>query len=557
MAKKNRGFSKAVQDSYGNWWADEEDEDGNITGRVLVEPTGGGEDNEGNPVLPYRAIVSGGRGDDTQALDSRIKEKTMLGYDPSIAENFAVNMPAGLAGDSKNWHVGQQVSQGDLASVVAALNKPGAYEGINGMTQEQYLADPRASIRSDGAGNYTFQPDKMQGDFKSIDQESLLESLGAFPLVMGAFAAPFAASLGAAGALGGAAAPGAGTVGAGAGAGSLAGEFSLMAPGTGLGGASAGLGLNTAGIGLTPGLTAAGGGAGAMGAGTGLGLSLGTGGLIAETAAGLASAGGVTLPSLPALTAEGLAPYTAPSLPTTPSMPQPTQAPTMPEPTPPPNTPVGTQPPAPVTNLTNPGLLPGTTNVAQGVMNAGSLWDSLGSALGLTPTAMNSLKGIAGFGGSLLEYLQSKDIGKDLASALDRASATADPFGSQRGYYQDMLKQSYSDPNFFKNNAVFQGISSTAMSDAERSAAARGYNNSSNVLYDVADRVQKTGMNYATQFQGQLAQNAGAGISPGTAATIQAQGAQTVANANQQTNGAMGATLGQLPNLINGIKGLM
>jgi hypothetical protein len=120
-----------------------------------------------------------------------------------------------------------------------------------------------------------------------------------------------------------------------------------------------------------------------------------------------------------------------------------------------------------------------------------------------------------------------------------------------------MLKESYTDPNFWKNNAVFKGLSDVASSDAQRVAAARGFNNSSNVLYDVADRIQKTGMNYATNFQGQLAQNAGAGISPGTSASIAAQGANQVMGANQQANGTLGNVISNIPNAVNGIKGLL
>jgi len=200
---KARGFRTATQDARGNWWADETDEDGNVTGRVLVEPTGGGEDNEGNPILPYRAVVSGGRGDDDQHMESRIKEREMLGYSPQIAEQFAANLPAGFAGDAKNLAVGEQLTPAQVSSVITQLNQPGAYEGVTGMTADQYFADPRAAIQADN-GQFTYRPDLMQGDFKSVDQETLMQQLGALPFVLSAFAAPIAASMMGASAIAGA-----------------------------------------------------------------------------------------------------------------------------------------------------------------------------------------------------------------------------------------------------------------------------------------------------------------------------------------------------------------
>lgn len=203
------------------------------------------------------------------------------------------------------------------------------------------------------------------------------------------------------------------------------------------------------------------------------------------------------------------------------------------------------------------GSMLGTAPLAG--IGGSSIWDTLSKVLNLgsNSSGSNPLTQIGQFGGSLLEYLQSKGVGKDLASALASATERGDPFGSQRPFYQNELKNSYSDPNYFNNSPVFKGMRDTIINDVGRTMSAQGYSGSPNTLYEIADRLQKTGMNYATQFQGQLAQNAGAGISPGTSATIQAQGANTVAQAQKQTNGAMGATLANLPNLIQGIQGLI
>lgn len=160
-------------------------------------------------------------------------------------------------------------------------------------------------------------------------------------------------------------------------------------------------------------------------------------------------------------------------------------------------------------------------------------------------------------GTSIMEFFQNANNAKELQAALQSASQQADPFADQRGFYKDQLRQSYSDPNFFANSPVFAGMRDLAVNDASRVAAGRGYNNSSNLLHDIADRVQKQGMNYATQFQGQTGQFAGAGVNPSYSANIAAQAAQQGMQANQQTQGSIGNVLQQVPNLINSVKGLV
>jgi hypothetical protein len=151
--------------------------------------------------------------------------------------------------------------------------------------------------------------------------------------------------------------------------------------------------------------------------------------------------------------------------------------------------------------------------------------------------------------GALLSYFQDRNRMDTLNDTIRSAADKADPFASQRGFYQDKLKQSYMDPNFFQNDPVFSGIRRTAMSDVERAAAARGYNNSSNVLHNVGSRINDEGMKYANLFQGQLAQNAGAGFSPGTGAGIQAQGAQLASGIQNSSNANIGSFLQQLPGI--------
>lgn len=217
------------------------------------------------------------------------------------------------------------------------------------------------------------------------------------------------------------------------------------------------------------------------------------------------------------------------------------------------------------------GVIPGITNAAgqiaglDGVVN---LANSAGGAV--TPAATGSTSWLSQFlkslgvtneagtmtsspflqgAGALLSYFQDQNRLGTLNDTLKSAADKADPFASQRGFYQDKLKQSYMDPNFFQNDPVFSGIRKTAMSDVERAAAARGYNNSSNVLHNVGSRINDEGLKYANLYQGQLAQNAGAGVSPAAGAGIQAQGAQLASGIQNSSNANIGSFLQQLPGI--------
>lgn len=122
-----------------------------------------------------------------------------LPYD--TVEQWTTNSPAGL--NAAGWAPGREVSQQEAAQLLQNLNLPGVFQDGEGMTLESYLADPRSALKVEN-GKLVYRPEQMQGDFQSNDRESFLESLGALPFVLGAFGAPYLASLGAAGTAGGA-----------------------------------------------------------------------------------------------------------------------------------------------------------------------------------------------------------------------------------------------------------------------------------------------------------------------------------------------------------------
>lgn len=306
------------------------------------------------------------------------------------------------------------------------------------------------------------------------------------------------------------------------------GDFSLVPQGS-----NAGIGgVGTAGQGLqVPGTAVTG-----VGAGSGsLGLNLGTGGIIADTAAQL-GAGAVG-------TGAGLL---NPGATTTPTGGSPTG---------------NTTPTSPVTdaadNVYNPGNpstpIPNTTTPTPK-----SLLQTLEEALGLPANALSGasqaatsnpfLKGLGLLGDALLSNYNTNKLG----DAITQAQGMADPFGSQRGFYQNLLKESYTNPNFFKDNATLGGIRNMAVNDVSRAMAAQGYNQSTNALYGIGQRLQDEGTKYALGFQNQLGQLAGAGISPQEAARLGMQGTQLANQSRQQTATSIGDLARELPNIMKG-----
>lgn len=339
MARKQL-YANATQDANGMWWAETEDQNGNPT-KVRVMPS---TNEDGNTVYTQASqedVLRAGGVTDQSIIDRLVNGQQPAGFD-----------------ENSKWFVpGQEISPDYFSQVIARLNQPGAYEGVSGMTAQQYLADPRSAVKVEN-GKLVYRPEQMQGDYASVDRESFLQSLGAIPAILGMAAGPFMqvagiGSLGSAGAaagsagaeffpnvhsmLGDVASMGSGAAGGAAGAATgasvvdypmqggsyametstlpttVANDFSLASQGAGYGGVGTGgtglsLGANSAGglIGETAANLASAGGTqlgtlAGIGAGTGagLGLELGTtGGTIGTTASNLANAAGVGLDTI-------------------------------------------------------------------------------------------------------------------------------------------------------------------------------------------------------------------------------------------------------------------
>lgn len=215
----------------------------------------------------------------------------------------------------------------------------------------------------------------------------------------------------------------------------------------------------------------------------------------------------------------------------------------------------------------NPGLFEEdpsfqTTNATGGPLTQSttgtSLWDKLLKAAGIGGGATgtggqgNLLTGL----GALASYFANKDAADAQRAAAERAAQLSDPFASQRGMYQGMLSNSYNDPNFFATNPVFNGLQDLAMQKTNGLLSSQGFNGSGNQMKELTKTATNEGFKYALPFQAQLAQNAGAGISPGYAGYLSAQGQNLATQSNLNAQGNLGTAIQQtLPFLSQAFTG--
>lgn len=160
-----------------------------------------------------------------------------------------------------------------------------------------------------------------------------------------------------------------------------------------------------------------------------------------------------------------------------------------------------------------------------------ALQELMGSSLG------NDIKNGLG---SLFAYNQNKDYQKDLIGVMNRAIDVSDPFASQRPFYQNELKNMYTDQNYWDNSPILKSMKDNAMRETNASLASQGYNMSGNQIEGLGQTLQRTQAQYALPLINQTGGFAGAGFGPGTAGTAAATTGTAAANAGNAGNMALG-----------------
>lgn len=147
---------------------------------------------------------------------------------------------------------------------------------------------------------------------------------------------------------------------------------------------------------------------------------------------------------------------------------------------------------------------------------------------------------LGGILNSILGYTTNKDYQKSLIDVMNRSIDAADPFKSQRPFYQQQLQSMFTDPNYFNNNALLKGANDMAVNDTTRKLASQGYNMSGNVPMEVGQRLQQNNMGYAQKLMDFTGQAAGASINPSASGQVAATTGTAVANAGNAGNASLG-----------------
>jgi hypothetical protein len=133
--------------------------------------------------------------------------------------------------------------------------------------------------------------------------------------------------------------------------------------------------------------------------------------------------------------------------------------------------------------------------------------------------------------------LGSKSAKKQQAASLAQqreAAALADPFRSQRPYYQEQLKQLQQDPSKYLSSSAFQNILGSTLDQAGRAMSARGQYGSGNYDNELMRSGTRVGLDYIDKEKNFLAKLAGGFAEPGYAGQSFASGMGNTFQAGQQ-----------------------
>jgi hypothetical protein len=180
--------------------------------------------------------------------------------------------------------------------------------------------------------------------------------------------------------------------------------------------------------------------------------------------------------------------------------------------------------------------------------SSGSIWDTLLNRSGSLLKSIVAPQDEKGTDwGKVLMSLGNYFANERNADQIRQLMQQQDPFGPQRPFYQDVLKQSFSDPNFLQNNPTFQAMYDPAIRDVKARMAARGLNHSGNALHEIMRTGTETAAKYMLPFQTMTGQFAGSGIDPRVSGLL----GMNAANADMTALGNIGVGLQEIWKTLN------
>jgi hypothetical protein len=137
-----------------------------------------------------------------------------------------------------------------------------------------------------------------------------------------------------------------------------------------------------------------------------------------------------------------------------------------------------------------------------------------------------------------------------LANQITRES---NPFGAYRDQYAQQLQALMANPTSVERDPGFTGSRDQSLQQVQKLMAAQGYKGSGNMAAALYDRSNNFELDYINNKENQLAQLAGAGITPNYSGAVSAQGA--AAGLESSGLAAIGAGLGYAAPAINVLGG--
>lgn len=210
-------------------------------------------------------------------------------------------------------------------------------------------------------------------------------------------------------------------------------------------------------------------------------------------------------------------------------------------------------------------LLPGTPGTTGGYLNptmaagsgvaataqgTGSITDYISNLFnsGVDNFMKDPVKNTGTLLSGLVSYLQGQGQAGDLSNLLKQSLAQADPFGSQRAYYAQKLKDTYTNPVGVQQSPEYQAVHAKELDALERADAAQGRRSQYGAR---AEKMDQNFMEYLNKERSTLAGLAGSGISPSQVSSLATN--LGIGSSNAQVN-STGQLMFALNQLLNGGK---
>lgn len=191
-----------------------------------------------------------------------------------------------------------------------------------------------------------------------------------------------------------------------------------------------------------------------------------------------------------------------------------------------------------------------TTAAAGGLASSSSITDWLGNVFnqGVDKFMSDPLKNTLNLVSGLSSYLGNNAQAKALEDYLKKGLSQSDPFGSQRAYYMDRLKNTYTNPEGYLKSPEYSAISKRHLEALERADAAQGRRSQYGAR---AEKMHEFDLENLMKERTMLAQLAGSGISPSQVSSL--MNGVGVGSAQAQAN-APGNLLFMLNEIFGGKK---